>query len=160
MNISRFLCVIYAFSFFHLYTTNSESLLLLGDSFDRLFVSESCKHIRLTHGDQVREWEWAKELFFSTFFGGVGSLACTSSYSTDTLFYIRIFGSPEKGPYYDRYKFSQNHMYVDTKIRLRKIFKFYVEKNGGYPDRVIFNTAQWYDCVTYRRTLFAMEKTY
>ena len=134
-----FLCILHL----TVYPSNSETLLLLGDSFDRLFVSESCKHIRLTHGDRVQEWEWARDLFSSTFFGGVGSLACTSSYSPDRLFYIRIFGSPEIGPYYDRYKFSPSHIYVDTKIRLRKIFKHCAEKIGGYPDRIIFNTAQW-----------------
>jgi len=120
---------------------NGERLLLIGDSFDRDFVAETCNHYKSV-GEVVDAREWGQEIF-KEFFGGVSTWMCRSSGTSDELYYVRVLGSLATGPYYQHYKFSSRHKYVDTPVKIRKTFQLFQQTVGGYPDRVFFNSAAW-----------------
>lgn len=93
-------------------------------------------------GETVEASEWGQETF-KEFFGGVSTWMCRSSHTIDELYYVRILGSPEAGPYYQHYKFSSRHKYVDTPIKIKKSLQLFQLRVGGYPDRIFFSSAAW-----------------
>ena len=114
-----------------------KTILLLGDSIDRITVHEWCSY-KEKQGFRVKLTpSWCDEYEVSR---NAHRWHCTSCQTdNDTIGSVHLFGSGERGPYH----FSDsNDEYEPTKIRLSVMIPKFISLYG-VPDRVMFHTSQW-----------------
>lgn len=114
---------------------DSEKVLLIGDSIDRMITHQWCysNHLKIYHWGEgtIKDGDpYVKQ----------PSFYCRRSYDNDSLAAVHIFSSKPYGPYY--LVSSKGDPYVDTSIRVVKALECYI-KEYGIPNKVLFNTELW-----------------
>lgn len=107
-------------------------ILLLGDSVDRLMLHDVCTRL----GSSIREW--APETFA---YKWGGTFRCDTEWGS--LTFVHFYGVHPVGPYFSGYVNTQSDPYVDTELRIPKVFERYSEVFGSDPDVVVYQSFLW-----------------
>ena len=108
------------------------SVLVFGDSIDRLVVEDSC-HL---WGSNPSSWA----VNFSYKVGAPADLLCDSRHGR--LAFLNIYGSAQKGPYAHGHASSADDPYADTELRVAHGLDQFLQRFGT-PDVVFYRSELW-----------------
>lgn len=112
------------------------TILLLGDSVDRMVVDDFCIS---KHKNECSLHAWAKRKF--KYKKGVSASAWASS-SNGILGFLHVYGSGEHGPYPHGHINTFYDPYTDTPLRICKGIQYFTEEVAT-PTHIVFQVALW-----------------
>lgn len=107
-------------------------ILLLGDSVDRMIVTDGCSQW------QSNLSEWGSGLFKYKY-----GAAYTCSSTWGRLSALNLFGAKQSGPYFLGFSNNEEDQYVDTPLRIRKGINQYRAEFGKFPDFIVYQSLLW-----------------